>query len=249
MFNDELLENFRKVYNSEHPNEIPIEKDNIWKSLKKRLHKKCKNGKTECIISHLLTKPKAPNSWITNPNEWLSSEDIENVESQFMKLFPTYNFLGCIPIDFDLKSKTGQCLVNTLCSLKVKDLYDKGFQQFGIVFNTDKHDGPGKHWFALFCDINPLREYPRITYFDSYATKPEKEIKVLMNRWKEEIDSLNLGKPTELSRNITKHQFKDSECGMYSIYYHYCCLLEIPMAERIPDDVIMHFRKFLFNIG
>lgn len=249
MFDKELLDNFRKVYNSEHQDKIK-DSDDVWTELKHKLHSKCKTGRVECIVAHLMNKPKAPESWMVNPNEWLSSIDIENVEKQYMKLFNKYKFLGCIPIDFDLKSKAGKCLVNVLCSLKIKDLISQGFYQYGIVFNTDKHDGPGQHWFALYCDIRPELEYGRITYFDSYATKPESEIKILMSRWKSEIDSLNLfKKPLELSRNVTKHQFKDSECGMYSLYFHYCCLLEIPMDERIPDEVINKFRQLLFKVN
>jgi len=249
MFDKELLDNFRKVYNSEHQDKIK-DSDDIWTELKHKLHSKCKSGRVECIVAHLMNKPKAPESWIVNPNEWLSSIDIENVEKQYMKLFNKYKFLGCIPIDFDLKSKSGKCLVNVLCSLKIKDLISEGFYQYGIVFNTDKHNGPGQHWFALYCDVRPELEYGRITYFDSYASKPESEIKILMSRWKSEIDSLNLfKKPMELSRNTTKHQFKDSECGMYSLYFHYCCLLEIPMDERIPDEVINKFRQLLFKVN
>ena len=249
MFDKELLDNFRKVYNSEHEDKIK-DSDDVWTELKHKLHSKCKTGRVECIVAHLMNKPKAPQSWMVNPTEWLSSIDIENVEKEYMKLFKKYKFLGCIPIDFDLKSKTGKCLVNFLCSLKIKDLISQGFYQYGIVFNTDKHDGPGQHWFALYCDIRPELEYGRITYFDSYANKPESEIKVLMSRWKTEIDSLNLfKKPMELSRNTTKHQFKDSECGMYSLYFHHCCLLEIPMDERIPDEVINKFRQLLFKVN
>jgi len=249
MFDKELLENFRKVYNSEHEDKIK-DSDDVWSELKRKMHSKCKTGRVECIVAHLMNKPKAPQSWMVNPTEWLSSIDIENVEKQYMKLFKKYKFLGCIPIDFDLKSKSGKCLVNFLCSLKIKDLISQGFYQYGIVFNTDKHDGPGQHWFALYCDIRPELEYGRVTYFDSYANKPESEIKVLMSRWKTEIDSLNLfKKPLELSRNTTKHQFKDSECGMYSLYFHHCCLLEIPMDERIPDEVINKFRQLLFKVN
>lgn len=248
MFDEETLKQFRKAYNSEHPNEQPIPDSDIWTSLKTRFQKKCKSGKTSCIVAHLLTRPKAPDSWITKPEDWLSSTDIEQVEHGFEKLFPKYKFLGCIPIDFDLKSQSGQCLVNVLCSLKVADLHKKGYQQIGIVFNTDKHDGPGKHWFALFADIDEALEYPRITYFDSYATHPEKEINVLMTRWKHEIDLMGIGK-TELTRNTTRHQYKDSECGVYSLYFHYCCLLGIPLDERIPDEVINKFRKLLFKVG
>jgi len=249
MFDKELLENFRKVYNSEHEDKIK-DSDDVWSELKRKMHSKCKTGRVECIVAHLMNKPKAPQSWMVNPTEWLSSIDIENVEKQYMKLFKKYKFLGCIPIDFDLKSKSGKCLVNFLCSLKIKDLISQGFYQYGIVFNTDKHDGPGQHWFALYCDIRPELEYGRVTYFDSYANKPESEIKVLMSRWKTEVDSLNLfKKPLELSRNTTKHQFKDSECGMYSLYFHHCCLLEIPMDERIPDDVMNKFRQLLFKVN
>jgi len=249
MFDKELLDNFRKVYNSEHEDKIK-DSDDVWSELKRKMHSKCKTGRVECIVAHLMNRPKAPQSWMVNPTEWLSSIDIENVEKEYMKLFKKYKFLGCIPIDFDLKSKTGKCLVNFLCSLKIKDLISQGFYQYGIVFNTDKHDGPGQHWFALYCDIRPELEYGRVTYFDSYASKPESEIKVLMSRWKTEIDSLNLfKKPMELSRNTTKHQFKDSECGMYSLYFHHCCLLEIPMDERIPDDVMNKFRQLLFKVN
>ena len=249
MFDKELLENFRKVYNSEHEDKIK-DSDDVWSELKRKMHSKCKTGRVECIVAHLMNKPKAPQSWMVNPTEWLSSIDIENVEKQYMKLFKKYKFLGCIPIDFDLKSKSGKCLVNFLCSLKIKDLISQGFYQYGVVFNTDKHDGPGQHWFALYCDIRPELEYGRVTYFDSYANKPESEIKVLMSRWKTEIDSLNLfKKPLELSRNTTKHQFKDSECGMYSLYFHHCCLLEIPMDERIPDEVMNKFRQLLFKVN
>ena len=177
MFDKELLENFRKVYNSEHEDKIK-DSDDVWSELKRKMHSKCKTGRVECIVAHLMNKPKAPQSWMVNPTEWLSSIDIENVEKQYMKLFKKYKFLGCIPIDFDLKSKSGKCLVNFLCSLKIKDLISQGFYQYGVVFNTDKHDGPGQHWFALYCDIRPELEYGRVTYFDSYANKPESEIKV-----------------------------------------------------------------------
>jgi hypothetical protein len=240
MFDEKTLEHLRQVYNKTHSNETPITGD-AWKGLKKRFHKKCREGRSECIIANMLGKPKAPETWTASPTEWLSSIDIENVEKQYEKLFPSYKFLGCIPIDFDLKSETGKCLVDALCSLKIKDLNAKGYTQFGIVFNTDVHDGPGQHWFALYCDIRPELSVGRVTYFDSYATNPEKEIRVLMNRWKEEWGNMTL------SYNTTRHQFKNSECGMYCLYFHYCCLTETSMNEKIPDDVINKFRQLLFK--
>jgi hypothetical protein len=90
---------------------------------------------------------------------------------------------------------------------------------------------------------------PRVTYFDSYSRKPEDEIQKLMKRWRDEWATAGIhDKEMETTYNTTKHQFKDSECGMYSLYFHYACLLEIPMNERIPDDVVNSFRRLLFRM-
>ena len=252
-FEDSDIEHLRTVYNSEHPKENPIPSGTseiVWKGLQARLHKKCKTGKAECIISSMLMKPRAPDSWIAKPTEWLSSLDIEKIEAQYCKLFEHYKFLGCIPIDFDLKSPTGKCLVDALCSTKLQDLYKNGTRQIGIIFNTDVHTGPGQHWIALFCDLHPDLEFPRVTYFDSYADRPEEEVQRLMKRWRDSWETTGIhSKPMVTTYNTTRHQFKNSECGMYCLYFHYCCLIGIPMDEKIPDQVIQKFRSLLFRVG
>ena len=123
-----------------------------------------------------------------------------------------------------------------------------GLSKIGIVFNTDVHTGPGQHWFALFCDIRPELDQPRVTYFDSYSQKPERQIRTLMKRWKEEWAGSGVhSKPMLTTYNKTRHQFKDSECGIYCLYFHYCCLTKVPMDQRIPDEVINVFRRLLFR--
>lgn len=251
-FDKDEIEHLREVYNKEHSNEPPIEKGDmttVWSELKKRFHSHCKTGSAECIITSMLSKPKAPTSWVSNPEEWLSSEDIEHVETQFEKIFGKYNCLGTFPIDFDKKSETGKCLISSLCSLDLKSLYLNGYTQIGIIFNTDVSTGPGIHWIAIFCDIGPEFENPRFTYFDSYGHKPEKEIQMLMKRWKNQWTSAGVhDKPMITSYNKTRHQFEDSECGMYCLYFHFCCLLGIPMEQRIPDQVVRGFRGMLFRV-
>ena len=250
-FDPDEIERLRLVYNSEHPgSKIPAgSADAVWRRLQTKFHEQCKTGRSTCILASMMQKPRAPESWSLNRYEWLSSDDIEAVQKQYMKLFDGYAFLGCVPIDFDLKDDYGKCMVSTLCSIQLKKLREEGKDRVGIVFNTDPHDGPGEHWIALFADFRPELEHPRITYFDSYAQKPEKEVQTLMRRWKEQWDAMRLhAKPTELSYNKTRHQFKDSECGMYCLYYHYCCLTETPMAERVPDDVVNSFRNLLFRM-
>lgn len=250
-FEADEVERLRTVYNRDHPGS-PIPQgtaEQTWAALQKRFHEECRTGKSSCIIANMMSKPRAPESWNVNRYEWLSSDDIESVEKEYEKLFADYAFLGCVPIDFDMQDETGKCLVSTLCSTNIKKLYDDGKHRIGIVFNTDPHDGPGEHWIALFADIRPELEYPRITYFDSYAHKPEKEIQKLMKRWKEQCDAMAIHlKPTQLTYNKTRHQYKDSECGMYCLYFHNACLNEIPMDSRIPDDVVNGFRNLLFRM-
>jgi hypothetical protein len=247
------IETLRTVYNKEHSSEPPIPKGSmitVWSEIRRRMHKKCKDGMAACVISDLIKKPRAPESWETNPEEWLSSLDIDAVEKEFMKVFPKYYYVGAIPIDFDKKSQTGSCLVSSLCSMNIKTIYNKGYRQIGIVFNTDVSTGQGEHWVALFVDIDSGYEYPRITYFDSYSKVPEPEIQRLMFRWKEQWDATHVhSKPMELTYNKIRHQYKNSECGMYSLYFHYCCLLDIPMDQKIPDEVMSSFRGLLYSIG
>ena len=253
VFDDEEIARLCKVYNREHPKETPIDCGNsaedTWHTLQKRLASQCKTGRAECIVSSLLRRPRAPKEWTLNREEWLSSDDIDAVEKNYQDVFADYYYVGSVPMDFDLQDETRKCLVSTLCSLKLPELYKKGKERIGIVVNTDPHDGPGQHWVAVFCDLRRELEYPRVTYFDSYAHSPEPEIKALMKRWKEQWDVTGVhSKPMKMTFNTTRHQYKDSECGMYCLYFHYACLMNIPMAERMPDDVINAFRNLLFRM-
>jgi len=244
------IENLRKVYNEEHSDKIPAgTPEQIWSTLKKRLRDTCKSGRAECIMAHMLKRPAGPKSWNVNPEEWISANDIDDLEKRFEKIFAEYKFVGTFPIDFDKHQSTGECIVGTLCSMNIKSLYDKGFYKIGIIFNTDVNSGPGQHWIATFCDIRPDLEHPRMTYFDSYAQKPEPQIQVLMRRWKKQWDATGLQPPMKLTYNGTRDQYQDSECGVYCLYFHYCCLLGIPMNKRIPDEVVRGLRGLLFKIA
>lgn len=249
---EDAVDRLREVYNKEHPRETPIgagHAEHVWDQLQSRLRAKCKTGRAECIVASLLRRPKAPKEWALNRYEWLSSDDIDAIEKNYVDLFDDYHYVGTVPIDFDLKNETRECLVSALCSMKLPELYKKGKHRIGIVINTDPHDGPGQHWVAVFCDIRPELAYPRFTYFDSYGMSPESEIKTLMKRWKQQWDATGIHKnPMKLTYNKTRHQYKDSECGMYCLYFHYACLMQLPMDTKIPDDVINAFRNLLFRI-
>ena len=254
IFDEAEIRNLCKVYGKENPKEPKLScdgrsPDEVWADLQRRMGSKCTTGRAECILASLLRRPKAPAEWSLNREEWLSSEDIDAVEANYREVFPNYYYVGSVPMDFDLKDETRTCIVSTLCSMKLPELYAKGYRRIGIVINTDPHDGPGQHWVAVFADLRPELEYPRITYFDSYAMVPEPEVKALMTRWKEQWDATKIhSNELRLTFNKTRHQYKDSECGMYCLYYHYACLMNLPMGERMPDDVVNTFRNLLFRM-
>jgi hypothetical protein len=237
------LEALRKAYNKEHPHEKPIKKgEHVWAEITRRLKEACKAATPECIVRNLIHKPAAPMSWKVNEEEWLSSDDIETCQKEYAKLLPDYFFVGCVPIDFDTHSETGKCLVSALCSIDLRDLKKKGFRRVGIVFNTDVSTGPGEHWIAAFCDFRDELDHPQMTYFDSYAQKPEKEVQRLMQRWASQMPGM------ELRYNDVRHQYKNAQCGMYCLYFLHCSLFDIPMNEKIPDDVMAMMRPMFFRV-
>jgi hypothetical protein len=243
------VESLRIAYNKEHPHETPIKKgSHVWKEISQRLKDSCKSGTPECIVHSLIQKPAAPMSWSVNPEEWLSSDDIDQCQKYYEEIIPDYYYVGSVPIDFDLHNETGKCLVSSLCSMSLPELYKKGYHRVGIVFNTDPHDKGGEHWIATFTDIRPELEYPRMVFFDSYGEEPEPEIKTLMKRWKEQIDGMKIfKKPMKLEYNKIRHQYKNAQCGMYCIYFLHCCLFDIPMNKKVPDDIVMMMRPMFFE--
>lgn len=243
------VEQLRVAYNEEHPDEPPIRKSrHIWFDISERMKEECNKATRACIAHALVKKPAAPQSWEENGAEWLSSDDIDMTQRHYQKLIPSYYYVGSVPIDFDKHAKTGKCLVSSLCSMRISELYRKGYRCIGVVFNTDTSEGPGEHWIAAFADLRPDNAAPSMTYFDSYGRSPEKEIVTLMQRWKEQFDAMGVHeKPMNLYFNKIKHQAKDAQCGMYCIYFLYCSLFEVPMNRRVPDDVVEWMRHFFFR--
>ena len=195
--------------------------------------------------------PEAPKKWLENPVEWLSTLEIDAKLEQYEKKYPEFKYYGATPIDFDLKSDTGSCQVNSLCNINLGALLNQKTPKkyIGVVFNLDKHDEPGSHWIALFVNI-PKAE---INYWDSYAVSPPTEVETLMD--KIAIQGSKLHKPIKFKKNVNKfrHQYKGSECGVYS------CNFIIEQLEGksfdqvvktiIPDDKMNARRKEFFNMS
>lgn len=207
-------------------------------------------GNLEAIQDSIYA-PEAPESWKENPITWLNSLDIEDVLSQYEKMYPEFKSFGASPIDFDLVGSDGKCQVNPLCNISMEKLM-KGEgcggnkkNYIGVVLNLDKHYERGSHWIALFVNI-PKAE---INYWDSYGYKPPEEVIKLMNKIKSQLTELNI--ESKIQINKFRHQYKGSECGVYSLHfiikqlkgdsYNKVC------DNKISDDEMNDYRQMFFT--
>ena len=181
-------------------------------------------------------KPFKPKEWEKDKYTWLNTTDIENVMEQYQVRYPEFRFLGVSPIDYDFKFEDNECVTEDLCRLNLKDLYDDNIRKIGAVFNLDKHDQSGSHWVSFFCDFNEREAY----YYDSYGLRPPYDVRKLMKEisnqsinipnTKVKIDQDKKGvcldecDPQEQRLfstyyNDIRHQFQNSECGVYSMHF------------------------------
>ena len=132
---------------------------------------------------------------------------------QYEDVYDDFKFIGPVPIDFDLKNKFNSCVVSNLCKINVKNLIDNNIMKLGVIFNLDKHTQSGSHWIAMFMNLNK----DIIGYWDSYGYKPPDEVCVLMKKLK--IQSKKNGFNPKIKINKIRHQFKGTECGVYSMHF------------------------------
>lgn len=227
----------------------------LWRELDMRMRSKCDSE--WCWIEQEFVRrlhgrelnsyfrPKMPSSWKKNKNEWLTTTDINSVMKQYENKYKNFKFIGPVPIDFDYEYQVGQCIVNELCNLNIVNLLNKDIKKIGIIFNLDAHDKPGSHWVALYIDLIKNKVY----YFDSYGMEPPTEIKNLVDRIQEQGRSLN--REITYKYNETRHQYKNSECGVYSMHFIVQLLeqkqsFEKMQEKQIDDDVMTRKRKYFY---
>ena len=265
-FTIESLRKIALKWNETNPM-MKIEFDNIttgkklWSSINNVMKYKCNNEvcwlkqdfiKNSYLAKELLKnfKPFMPKTWSKNPREWLNTIDIRDVMNQYELKYPAFEFIGPVPMDFDTKVSFGECVVDELCNISLDDLKKKKKSKIGVIFNLDKHTQSGSHWVAMHCNtnINPIMNsdgkesiestHPmkgEICYWDSYGIEPNPEVVVLMNRLKEQANKL--GNELEIKINKNRHQYKNSECGMYCIYF-ITSLLDGKTFENIVKNIV-----------
>ena len=141
--------------------------------------------------------------------DWLSTIDINQVLYQYEEKYPDFKFLGAVPMDFmDLDYLPFK-------KLSLKELESGGIKRIGVIFNTDKSTGRGKHWISLFADLTKGQIY----YSDSMGTRQPKEVNEFMKQIEKYLTEIKKMTDLDIRYNKTQHQKGNSECGVYSINF------------------------------
>jgi hypothetical protein len=256
-FSKNALINISNKYNLHHPNNIintKVSKKTLYIELQNKFKSICDDE--QCWLKHTDNLsfekkyfiPTKPCEWYKNPNTWLNSLDIENVIKQYQELYQDFNFLGIFPIDFQEKNSLGQCISKELCNLNINKFKQK---KIGAVFNLDKHNEPGSHWVALYICLDKNNPNFGVHYYDSVANPTPKEIKKFMLHIKKNMQKNVLSRKFKLKQNIYQHQYKSTECGIYSMHFLLECLKDINTdiiyKTVIKDDEIAKFRDIYFK--
>ena len=181
-------------------------------------------------------RPKGP----AGKFEWLSTFNIDDVMRQYEKIHKDFKFLGTFPMDFDSLEYTG------MKNMQFDKLYKGGKKKIGLVLNLDDHNQTGSHWVALYSDLGKSDVF----YFDSYGSNPEPRVRKLMRRISRDLKKINPNANVTSDYNRTRHQYKNSECGVYSMNFIIRMLdgegFQNICDSKVSDDEINKYRDVYF---
>jgi hypothetical protein len=218
-----------------------------------------KDIKDESIINNTF-RPKGPSGKF----DWLSTTNINDVMDQYHTLYKDFRFFGAVPIDFDDLPSLG------IKDLNLKKLFRDGGKRLGFVFNLDEHWKSGSHWVALYTNLKKNQIYFFDSYGkrpEKRIRSLVKKIAKWMNNNKNkggyssddtieqfspnDSTSASYMKPYKKNKvekkfnieyNQNRHQFKNSECGVYSMNFiirllHGETFEDITIKKTLDDDM------------
>ena len=229
-------------------------KKQLWININNKMKNVCKNDESCWIQDEKVLeerfRPDHPKEWIKQPRTWLSNFDIQSVLTQYERKYPTFKQLGVFPRNYG-DTIMNQCVAEELCELDVVKLLRNNKYQLGIVFNTDPHYMSGSHWVAVYINTSPKSDKFGFYFYDSNADKPFSDVIKLYEAVKSQIQNTTK-KTFDIHVNDVKHQFKNTECGMFSIYFIVEMLkknnkFQQVIKQKIDDDKVFKLRKRFFN--
>jgi hypothetical protein len=160
--------------------------------------------------------------------------------NQYQYKHKDFKFLGAMPSDFD------ELPIYGTTELQFNEL-EKYTPKIGAVINLDTHDQSGSHWVAFYANLRTNTIY----YFDSFAKKPQRRLNMFIRRLltymynKKNNTSFNVeqfmsryhkSSEYDVRYNKIQHQFKNSECGVYSMNF-IIRLLEGETFDEIVNNI------------
>lgn len=159
-------------------------------------------------------RPEMPKDIVDDYTEWISNFDIKLVLDQHHEETEGVYSYGAVPIDFR------KCSVShDLCRIDIHEHLKHGKTKLCIVFNTDDSSGPGKHWMSMFVDLlgKNLENQPGIYFFDSFGSKPVKEVKELIKKIQDQGSKIK--KEFIVANNEKSYQHNNFSCGFYCMHF------------------------------
>ena len=202
----------------------------------------------KAILKKKYLRPSKPIKWLKDPDTWLDSNNISAVMNQYEEAHPEFEFMGPFPIDFGAPNpyktnatNTDSCLMNEICTLSVKNSIKNGVKYIGIIYNLDPHYQSGSHWVANFIDLKKKH----CIYFDSYGMEPPEQVVKFM-KWLTTHD-----KEFKLNYSSRRLQYKNTECGMYCLYFITLMLYGndfVAISRSKPTDAdMLNYRSWMFS--
>lgn len=175
-------------------------------------------------IKYNTLRPNGPKK----SKKWLSTTDINKSLKQYENKFNDFKYLGTLPYDFE------DIDYFDIRKYNFSKDFDKGIKKYGMVINLDTHDMNGSHWVSLYFNFDTKEIY----FFDSFGKKPKKRIldfmKKITNKFDHKINKKYFKKYKDIDKfskkldkkynikfkfNKIQHQFKNTECGVYSMNF------------------------------
>jgi len=190
-------------------------------------------------------RPSQPIEWIKNPTEWLSNFDIEKVLHQY-EIIPeyTYKFLGVFPIDFATRNKNNQCVISSKCKIDINELVNTDKIKFlGFITNLSKANEPGTHWTSSFFILDPSLNSFGGYYYDSTSGKIPKYLIPVFKDIKKQAEEL-FKKEFNVYVNNIKHQYSNTECGIFSITFQTRWLIMLKKDKTTTFTDVIKYKDY-----
>lgn len=217
-------------------------------------------NKTRILLNNF--RPPMDPVWKVNRNTLLNTTDIMRALKPYEKQYNDFHFLGVFPLDFtDTNSgyfSNNQCVVGNLCRFDIRTSIKNKKTQFGLVVNLDKYGKPGSHWVAVYINVDKKDPRYGFHFYDSYGRQEPVQIQTFYKRIAVQLGNgsgASSRTAIPFNRNTTRHQYKFSECGMFSMVFIILCLEnKITIADIFnkklypgADDAVNVLRPILYK--